>query len=103
MTPKPPIEGTIIAYDRSSPLPPSAFLRPAHARQSPAGKISFVCGLFAVLSLCSWLIAVKAGPGSSSVRVTGIMMVAAVVAVLLLGLVTGILGVLPPRRKRALA
>jgi hypothetical protein len=84
--------------DPLSPHPLS--YAPPDARQSPAGIISFVCGLVAVLSLCLSLIAVKQ---RATTRLIGFAIFAAFVAVVLLGLFAGILGVLPPRRKRALA
>jgi hypothetical protein len=86
-----------------SPHPLSYAQSPA--RQSPAGIISFVCGIISILSLCLSLTAVKRPPASLSVvtRLIGLLIFAAFVAVPVLGLVTGILGVLPPRRKRALA
>jgi hypothetical protein len=78
---------------------------PAVARESRDGIISFVCGLIAVLSLCLSLIAVERPPGSLQAYTgfIGILIFVALAAVVLLGLVTGIVGVLPPRRKRALA
>jgi hypothetical protein len=78
---------------------------PPDRRQSRAGIISFICGLISVLSICLSLVQVK-GTSSSSPPITrfiGILIFAAFVALLLLGLVTGILGVLNPHRKHALA
>ena len=84
------------------PLSPHPlFYAPPATRRSLAGIISFVCGVL-VLSFFLFPIAVNPPPGSYS-RFIGILMFAALVAVLLLGLVTGILGILPPHRKRALA
>jgi hypothetical protein len=78
---------------------------PSAARQSRAGLISFACGLIAILSLCLSLIAIKRPLGSAPVitRLMAILIFTAFVGVLLLGMVTGILGVLPPRRNRGLA
>jgi hypothetical protein len=74
-------------------------------RQSPAGIISFVCGLIAFLSLCLSLTSIKTIPGSSPAITPfiAILMFAGLVCVVLLGVVTGILGVLNPRRSRGLA
>ena len=74
---------------------------PPPTRQSLAGIISFVCGLLALLSICLSFIAAQTLRGGiyKTTRFVGIL----IFAVIFLGLVSGILGILPPRRKRALA
>jgi hypothetical protein len=80
---------------------PLSYAQP-EARQSPAGIISFVCGLFAVLSLCLALLA-STGSLSTTTPLIRILIFATLVAITLLGLITGIVGLLPPHRKHALA
>jgi hypothetical protein len=93
--PDPPPSPHPLSY--ASPAPPAA-------RQSKVGIISFVCGIIAVFSPCVALMLGNRAPGSTPAMtpVISVLIQTVYVCVVLLGLVTGIFGILP-QRKRGLA
>jgi hypothetical protein len=83
---------------------PLSYAQP-DARQSPLGVISIVCATIALLTFCFSIANSNPTPGSSLHFTPFIanLLYAGLVFVVLLGLVTGILGVLNRRRQLHLA
>ena len=99
----------ISVYINTMPNPPLA-PRPLHyaqlpARHSKAGVISLICAIIAISSIFVSFVGVQIASGSASLiapDIAGVIFTVSVF-VLLLGMVTGIIGILRPRRKRGLA